>query len=409
MSIIRPFRAFRPAKGYEDKIPSFPYDVVNSREAKEIAKDNPFSFLHVVKPEIDLPEGTDLYSEEVYKKALENFKKLIDAKNLIEEDKPCLYIYSQKMGDHFQSGIVGLASAKEYDEGKIKKHEHTLTKKVVDRTKHVKTTGANAGPVFLTYKKSNAVSSMVKKVQKGEPLYDVTFTDKITHKVWKIEDETLIEKIVAEFGKLDALYIADGHHRSEAAAQTYRDMKTPETEHFLAVFFPDKELNILDYNRLVKDLNGLTKDQFIEKLGERFTIGEMKQAWKGRPRKRHQFGMFLDGKWHLLIAKKAFIEEKDPVKKLDSYIVQNSILDPVLGIKDPKTDKRIDFVGGIRGTGELEKRVASGEFAVAFSMFPTSIGELIGIADAGQVMPPKSTWFEPKLRSGFLINVFRKP
>ena len=408
MVTIRAFKGFRPKKGLEDKVASYPYDVVNSKEAREIAEDNPYSFLHVVKPEIDLPENIDLYDEKVYEKGAENLRKFIKDGILIQDDKPMLYVYSQKMGNVFQTGIVCLASAIEYDEGKIKKHEKTRVAKVKDRTKHVMTQGAHAGPIFLTYKHKDEINNIIKNIQKNTPEYDVTFEDGIEHMLWLIKDDDIINKIISQFKNIDTLYIADGHHRSESAAENYRQTKTPKTEGFLSVLFPDNELYIMDYNRAVKDLNGLSKEEFFNKIREKFEIREGEKDWNGKPKDRHNFGMYIDGKWYHLKAKSEFINENDPVEKLDSHILQNNLLNPILGIDDPRTNERINFIGGIRGMKELERIVNNGDFKVSISMYPISVKELMDIADAGKVMPPKSTWFEPKLRSGFVVNVFRK-
>ncbi len=408
MVTIRAFKGYRPKKGLEDKVASFPYDVVNSKEAKVIAKGNPISFLHVVKPEIDLPENIDLYSEQVYEKGAENLRKFIKDSILLQDNKPMLYIYSQRMGNVFQTGIVCLASSIEYDEGKIKKHEHTRVVKVKDRTRHVITQGAHSGPIFLTYKHSDEIDNIIKNIQKNEPEYDVTFDDGIEHILWVVRDDEIINKIISEFNKINALYIADGHHRSESAVENYRRTKTPETEGFLSVLFPDRELYIMDYNRAVKDLYGAAKEDFFDKVKEKFEIIDGESDWDGKSKERHNFGMYIDGKWYHLKAKKEFINENDPVEKLDSYILQNNLLNPILGIDNPRTNERINFIGGIRGMKELKRIVDNGNFKVSFSMFPISIQELMDIADAGKVMPPKSTWFEPKLRSGFVVNVFRK-
>jgi len=407
MAKIKPFKAYRPKKGVEHKLASYPYDVINSKEARELAKDNEYSFLHVVKPEIDLEPDIDLYDEKVYQKGAENLKKFIENGILIQDKKPCFYIYSQEMNGRRQTGLVCLASAIEYDNNLIKKHEHTRIEKVKDRTKHIQTQRAHAGPVFLTYKAVNSIENIIKEIQKNPPEYDVTFDDGIRHILWVVDNDEVINNLIKEFEKVECLYIADGHHRSESAAETYRREKSPETEGFLAVLFPDKDLYIMDYNRVVKDLNGLTKDEFLKKVSEKFEISPGKEGWDGKPDKRHTFGMYLDGKWYKLTAKPEFIKENDPVRRLDSYILQQNLLAPVLGIENPRTSKRIDFIGGIRGMKELVQLVDSGKYKVAFSMFPTSIKELMDIADAGEVMPPKSTWFEPKLRSGFMVNIFR--
>ncbi|MCG8569814.1 MAG: DUF1015 family protein [Spirochaetes bacterium] len=407
MAEIRPFKGFRPKKGVEGKVASYPYDVINSQEAREIAKGNEYSFLHVVKPEIDLPENADLYGDEVYQKGADNLRKMIADGVLVQDDAPCLYIYSQQMKDHFQTGIVCLASAKEYDAGKIKKHEKTRTEKVIDRTKHIKVQGAHAGPVFLTYKAKDSIDKMVKDIQKNEPEYDVTFEDGFRHVLWVVKDQNLISQLIGEFKDIDSMYIADGHHRSESAAENFRQEQTEVTEGYLAVAFPDRELYIMDYNRAVKDLNGLTSADFLAKLKERFEVEDGASGWDGKPTQRHTFGLYLDKKWYKLTIKSEFVNEADPVKRLDSHIITENLLSPILNIVDLKTDKRIDFIGGIRGMKELEKIVDNGKFQFSISMYPTSIQELMDIADADEMMPPKSTWFEPKLRSGYVVNVFK--
>ncbi|MCK4643408.1 DUF1015 domain-containing protein [bacterium] len=414
MSTIRPFKGFRPKEGLEDKVASYPYDVINSAEARKIAEGNPHSFLHVVKPEIDLQEDIDLYSDEVYEKGAFNLHSFIENGTLKQDETPSLYIYSQKMGNIFQTGIVGLASAIEYDKGIIKKHEHTRPVKVKDRTKHVITQGAHAGPIFLTYRNNEEISAQVKEIQKGTPKYDITFDDGIQHILWVVQDTAIIEKIVKGFESVEYLYIADGHHRSESAAENYRRTQTPDTEGFLAVYFPDNELYIMDYNRAVKDLNGFDEEAFLQEVHKKFEIQASCSGCSGcgsqdkNPKERHAFGMYMNKQWYKLWIRNEFVKEDDPVKRLDSYILQNELLSPILAIDDPKTNERIAFIGGIRGMKELERIVDNEDFKVSFAMFPTSISELMDIADAGEVMPPKSTWFEPKLRSGFVVNVFKK-
>ncbi|MFH1957222.1 MAG: DUF1015 family protein [bacterium] len=406
MAIIKAFAGYRPKKEMAARVASPPYDVLNSEEARETAKGNGISFLHVVKPEIDLPEGTALYSDEVYKKGAENLKRLIDNKILVKDEKPALYIYSQRMGGHFQTGIVALASAEEYIAGKIKKHEHTKPDKVRDRTSHISAQGAHSGPVFLTYKNRESINGIVKRIQKRAPDADIVTPENVGHTLWLVSDEDDIKAITEEFKRIDVLYIADGHHRSASAVENYRRDKTEATAFFLAVLFPDEQLKIMEYNRVVKDLNGLSKEEFLNRVSEKFSITE---AGAPCPDKKHTVCMYLDKKWYSLEMKPEIINEGDPVKRLDVAILQNNLLGPVLGINDPRTDKRIDFIGGIRGPEELERLVNSGNFKVAFAMYPVTISGLMSIADAGEVMPPKSTWFEPKLRSGMVVNVFREP
>jgi len=410
MSQIKPFRAYRPKAELAGQVASVPYDVINTKEARALAAGNPFSFLHVGRPEIDLPEGIDEHADSVYAKGVENLKKFIAEGTLYNDDKPCLYIYQQKMGDHVQAGLVCLCSVKEYEDNLIKKHEYTRRDKEDDRTRHITEQNANAEPVFLTYRAVPYIDHVVDTVRKGKPDYDVVTPDGIGHTVWTIRDEVMIGELVAFFNGVPALYIADGHHRTAAAIRygQGRRAQQPEGtgdepfESFMAVVFPHNQLKIFDYNRVVKDLNGLTPDQFLAKVAEKFEIAPAPQP---QPEKTADFGMFFQGKWHRLTAKAGSFPSSDPVKSLDVSILQDNLLNPILGIKDPRTDTRIDFVGGIRGMSELEKRVNEGA-AVAFAMFPTSLVQLMAVSDADQIMPPKSTWFEPKLRSGLLVRVY---
>ncbi len=413
MATIRPFKALRPPKDLVLKVQAPPYDVISSEEARKMAEGNPYSFLHITKPEIDLPEGIDLYDERVYLKAKENLEKFIKEGILKKDPKPMLYLYVQKMGERVQNGIVGVFSCEEYEKGIIKKHENTRIEKEIDRTKHIEYTNAQNGPVFLTYKARDDLKEIVNEIKNNrEPEYDFT-VDGVRHILYLIDDDSTIQKIIDIFKEIPALYIADGHHRSAAAVRVWKERKEKNPNHtgqepynfFLAVAFPHDELYIMDYNRVVKDLNGLSKDEFLRKVGEVFEIEE--KGAKGnpyRPEKRHTFGMYLDGKWYKLIAKPHIIDENDPVKSLDVAILQDNLLDPILGIKNPRKDKRIEFVGGIRGLNILEEK-ADKTGGVAFSMYPTSIEELMRVADAGLVMPPKSTWFEPKLRSGLFVHM----
>lgn len=410
MAQIKPFQAYRPKPDLAAHVASVPYDVINTKEARELAKGNPSSFLHVGRPEIDLPEGMDEHDDQVYAKGVENLKKFIAEGTLYQDSKPCLYVYQQKMGDHVQAGLVCLCSVEEYEKNLIKKHEYTRKDKEDDRTRHVTEQNANAEPVFLTYRAVPYIDHVIDTVRKAKPDYDVVTPDGIGHTVWTIKDEVVMGELVAFFNGVPALYIADGHHRTAAAiryGQARRGAAGKGTgdepfEFFMAVVFPHNQLKILDYNRVVKDLNGLTPEQFLAKVGEKFEIAPAAQA---QPDKAASFGMFFLGQWHRLTAKTGTFPANDPVKSLDVSILQDNLLNPILGIQDPRTDKRIDFVGGIRGTKELEKRVAEGA-AVAFAMFPTSLDQLMAVSDADQIMPPKSTWFEPKLRSGLLVRVY---
>ena len=410
MALYRAFQAFRPEKSKQALIPALPYDVMNSDEAKEMVKDNPYSFLHIDKAEIDLPKGTDIYSDEVYRKAKENLENLEKTGALIQDKKPCFYIYRQIMNGRSQTGIVGCASIDDYMNNVIKKHEHTLAKKEEDRIRHVDTCNANTGPIFLTYRKNDIISNTVNSwANAHESVYDFV-ADGVNQTVWVIDDEDIINTISTEFAKIDALYIADGHHRCASAVKVGQKRREEKPDYtgdeefnfFLSVAFPDDELEIMDYNRVVKDLNGLTEEEFMAKIKDKFTVSE--SSTQVAPSKKGEFGMYLGRKWYTLTAKEEILSS-DPVDGLDVAVLQNNVLEPLLGIHDPKTDKRIDFVGGIRGLGELERRCDE-DCVLAFSMYATSIGELFAVADAGLLMPPKSTWFEPKLRSGLFIHRF---
>lgn len=411
MAIFKPFRAVRPVSEYADKIAALPYDVMNSKEAAEAVKGNPLSFLHVDKAEIDLPEGTDLYSEEVYLKARENLLALEEKGYCRQDDAPCFYIYRQIMNGRSQTGIVGCASIDDYLEGRIKRHEFTRADKEADRIRHVDYCDANTGPIFLCYRDSKVISDTVKTWKENHnPVYDFVTDDGIGNTVWVIDDEETNRIIADAFAKTDALYIADGHHRCASAVKVglKRREENPdysgneEFNFFLAVSFPADELEIMDYNRVMKDLGGKTEEEFLLAIGEKFTVEKIgADAYK--PEARHTFGMYLGKEWYKLTAKDGTYPENDPVASLDVSILQENCITPVFGITDPRTDKRIDFIGGIRGLGELEKRCRE-DMVVAFSMYPTSLNELMAIADAGEVMPPKSTWFEPKLLSGLFIH-----
>ena len=409
MAVIRQFKAIRPTPEMAEKVAALPYDVVNSEEAAEMVIGNPYSFLHVDKAEIDLPAGTDIYSPEVYEKAKSNLEKMITDGVLVQDEKPMLYVYELTMDGRSQTGLVACTSIDEYMQGIIKKHELTREDKEQDRIRHVDICNANTGPIFLAYRTVDEISEIVDNVKKNAPVYDFTAEDGIIHKAWIIDDEETINRLVKLFKDVPNLYIADGHHRNASAAKVglKRRNENPnytgdeEFNYYLAVIFPSDQLKILDYNRVVKDLNGLSEEEFIKKLSEKFDIVET--GGRAKPDKAYDFGMYMDGKWYMLTAKDE-IKSKDAVKGLDVSILQDNVLIPILGIGDIRTDKRIDFVGGIRGLGELEKRVDSGEMKVAFAMYPTSIEQLMTIADENKIMPPKSTWFEPKLRSGLFIH-----
>jgi len=408
MSDIRPFRALRPRPELAARIAAPPYDVVNTEEARRIADGNPSCFLHVSRPEIDLPPETELYDDRVYAKGAANLRRLIAEGALVREVEPRLYAYRQRMGDHVQTGLVCAVSCQEYADGLIKRHELTRKDKEDDRTRHTHELNANSGPVFLTYRQRDEIDRLLAGVTGGSaPIYDFTADDGISHTVWVVP-AALTGALAAAFRAVPALYVADGHHRAASAARVGLERRAANPQHtgeepynyFLAVLFPHDQLRIMDYNRVVKDLGGLDPRGFLERVGERFAV---MPTTAPRPDAPHRVGMFLGGSWYRLEAKPGTWPASDPVRSLDVAILQDNLLAPVLGIADPRTDKRIDFVGGIRGLGELERRVAEG-WAVAFALHPTSLDQLMSVADAGLVMPPKSTWFEPKLRSGLLVR-----
>jgi len=412
MPVIKPFKAFRPQPELVTKVASPPYDVLNSEEARQLVKDNPYSFLHVNKAEIDLDSSVDHYDQRVYEKASENLNKLIKERVYLQDEQEKIYIYRQIMKGRAQIGLVVCVSIDDYLEGKIKKHENTREDKEKDRMNHIDFTNANTGPVFLTYKAKDEIKQIVNRWTKEEnPIYDFTSEDGITHTCWVIDDKSTIQQLVESFAGIDYLYIADGHHR--AAAGTKVGLKRREQlknytgkeefNYFLSVLFPHDELYIMDYNRVVTDLAGSSEEKFIQKISEKFTVEKYSGEEPYRPEARHTFGMYLDNCWYKVTARPGTFNENDVVDSLDVSILQNNLLTPILEIEDPRTDQRIEFVGGIRGLEELEKRVKAG-MKVAFSLHPTSIEELMKVADAKRLMPPKSTWFEPKLRSGIFIH-----
>lgn len=409
MAILHPFKGYRPTKELCSRVAALPYDVMSSAEAREMVKDDPYSFLHVDRAEVDLPVGTDIYSDEVYKKAADNLNSMIEKGIYIQDSEPALYVYRLTMDGRSQTGLVGCSSIDEYIENKIKKHELTRADKEQDRIRHVDTCNANTGPIFLTYRAKDEIDKVIAGITSNDAEYDFVSEDGVRHTVWVINDKAVIDRLTGLFKDVDSLYIADGHHRNASAVKVgikRRQEKgsytgDEEFNYYLSVLFPDKELHIMDYNRVVKDLNGLSEGEFFDVLGEKFDITESNGICK--PVKPHTFGMYIGGKWYQLSAKPSIIKD-DAVEGLDVSILQNEVLSPVLGIGDPRTDKRIDFVGGIRGLKELERRVDSGEMKLAFSMYPTSMAELMAIADSGKIMPPKSTWFEPKLRSGIFVH-----
>ncbi|MFN2453195.1 MAG: DUF1015 domain-containing protein [Pyrinomonadaceae bacterium] len=406
MAVISPFRALRPVAEKAAQVASPPYDVVNTEEARTLAANNPYSFLHVSRPEIDLPAGTNIYSDEVYAKASENFQRLIKACPLETEEMPALYLYRQVMGEHTQTGVVACCSVDEYDTNLILKHEKTRPDKEDDRTRHILTTRAQSGPVFSTYRGREEIDNLVNEATKTEPLYDFNADDGIRHTVWIAPDAASLARA---FRDVEFLYIADGHHRAASASRARAELKAKNPNHtgdeeynrFLSVLFPSDQLRILPYNRIVRDLNNLSPEEFLGKVKEKFTLTEGAQPV---PESRGQWSMYMNGRWYNLTLKDDARTTNDPVASLDVSILQDNLLDPILGIKDVRTDKRIDFVGGIRGADELTRLVDGKQAAVAFSLYPTTLDDLLRVSDAGSVMPPKSTWFEPKLRDGLLIH-----
>ena len=407
---LRTFRAFRPAEEYAREVAALPYDVMTSDEARVMAGNNPLSFLHIDRAEIDFPEGTDPYSPQVYAKARENFERQIEAGVFIRDESPRFYIYRLTMNGRSQTGLVACASIDDYSSGIIKKHELTRADKEEDRVRHVDALDANTGPIFLAARKDKAFTDLLEKAVSGDAVYDFIAEDGVRHEVWLL-DEGKTGEVVEIFKAIPALYIADGHHRCASAARVgeMRRRQRPgysgneEFGFFLAVVFPEDQLEILDYNRAVADLNGLTKEEFLIRLKESFEAELFTGTGPAKPEKRHTFGMYLDGHWYMLEARPGIVPESDPVASLDVSVLQDNVLGPILGIEDPRTDKRVDFIGGIRGLNELERRVNT-DMKVAFAMYPTTMEELFDIADAGLIMPPKSTWFEPKLRSGLFIH-----
>jgi uncharacterized protein (DUF1015 family) len=418
MAIVLPFRGVRPPKSLVKKIAAPPYDVVTSQEAREIAWGNQMNYLHISRPEIDLPDGIDEHDDRVYQQGRINYRQFRDQGWLAQDPKPCFYVYKQTMplrekrgGRHVQTGLVAVASAEDYDRDIIKKHEHTRPDKEDDRTRHIATIGANTEPVFFTYKHQAAVDKVIKAWCRKKPEYKFKSDDGVEHALWVVDDDKTISRIVALFAKMKHLYVADGHHRSAAAWRLWKDRKAKNPRHngreeynfFLTVIFPDNQMNIMPYNRVVKDLNGLSPDEFLSRISAKFLVAS---HGPDRPGGNGKFSMYVNHQWYLLKARPGSFEAKDPVKRLDASILQDNLLGPILGIADPRTDKRINFVGGIKGTGALKKMVDSGDYAVAFSLHPVGMRQLISVADSGQVMPPKSTWFEPKLKSGLFVHEY---
>ena len=411
MAVFRPFKAVRPVPEFASEVAALPYDVMNSEEAARMVQGKPYSFLHVDKAEIDLPEGTDLYSEQVYLKARENLDKLVSDGICTQDGENRFYVYRQIMNGRAQTGLVGCVSIDDYINNVIKKHELTRADKEADRINHVDYCDANTGPIFLTYRPQETLAAMLEEwKEKHDPVYDFVTDDGIRNTVWVVDCGETVAEISELFKKVECLYIADGHHRAASAVKVglkrreqFPDYNgSEEFNFFLAVLFDCNELEIMDYNRVMKDLNGNSEEEFIAKISEKFDVEKVgKEAYK--PETAHTFGMLLGGEWYKLSAKTGTFDENDPVASLDVSILQSNLISPILGIDDPRTDKRIDFVGGIRGLGELERR-ANEDMCLAFSMYPTTLRELMDIADAGQLMPPKSTWFEPKLLSGLFIH-----
>ncbi len=411
MALVIPFRALRPQKKFAGEVASFPYDVLDRSEGRAIIRDNPRNFLRVEKSEIDLPDGIRDDDPRVFEKARENLREFMNEGILFQEERPSFYVYRQKTADREQYGLVGCVSVAEYEAGLIKKHELTRVDKENERVNHINTAGAQTGLVFLLYRSRGTIDRIISEIIKGSPEYDFKTPDGVTHTAWVIGDNRTIETLQREFSKVECLYIADGHHRAASAATVarMRREKNPahtgkeEYNYFVATLFSHDQLRILDYNRVVKDLRGMTVQELLDRVGEKFAVNPgFKQRSPCRP---HQFGMYLKGAWYLLEAKPEVYEKADLIGKLDVSILQDHLLGPVLGIADPRTDDRIKFVGGIRGMNELEKMVDQMGYAVAFSLFPPGITDLVDIADAGMIMPPKSTWFEPKLRSGLFVHL----
>jgi uncharacterized protein (DUF1015 family) len=409
MSLIKPFTGLRPAPGRADDVVAPPYDVMNADEAREMVEGRPWSFLHISRPEVDLPQGTDPYSSDVYAKAAENLQNMIKEGVLVRDPSDSYYVYRLTMGSHVQTGLVAAASVEAYDADRIKKHEFTRPVKEDDRVRQVEALNAQTGPVFLVYKANQVVDELLKKVSSNPADVDVTAKDDVRHEIWVMSDAEQVATLTAAFDAMQAIYVADGHHRSAAGSRVGNSKKAENAGHtgsesynyFLSVVFPHDQMQILDYNRVVKDLNGLSKQEFLEKIAERFDIETSSDQVK--PSREAEFGMYLDKQWYKLVLKGDV--PADPVARLDVSLLADNLIDPLLGISDPRRDTRIDFVGGIRGLGGLEKRVDSGEWAVAFALYPTTMEALMAVADAGEVMPPKSTWFEPKLADGLVSHV----
>jgi uncharacterized protein (DUF1015 family) len=410
-TLIKPFRGLRPIPERAADVAAPPYDVLNTEEARRRAEGRPASFLHISKPEIDLPSDTDPYADEVYAKGAENLQNLIDAGVLIRDEAPRYYAYRLRMAEHLQTGLVCICNIADYDNNRIRKHEFTQPRKENDRVRQITTLNAQTGPVLLAYRRSDAVKSILDEVSRGTPLYDLVADDGIGHTIWIIDDQSHIDKLTTTVTAMEALYIADGHHRSAAASRVAAARNAENPDHtgdegynyFLCVAFPDDETQILDYNRVIKDLNGHEVNELLQKISEKFLLTAVDHP--ARPRQPAQFGMYLDGRWYQLDIRAELIPTEDAVASLDISLLQQNLIGPLLGVEDQRTDKRIDFVGGIRGMEELERRVDSGEMQVAFALYPTSMEALMAVADAKQIMPTKSTWFEPKLADGLVSHL----
>ena len=412
MSVIRPFKAIRPTPALAAKVAALPYDVMNSSEAREMVKGNPHSFLYVDRPEIGLNRDIPLYDPRVYRQAADHLQKMIDTGTLIQDETPSLYIYRLTMDGRPQTGLVACTSIDEYQRNLIKKHELTREEKEQDRIRHIEACDANTGPIFLAHRAKESIDRLIDDfTAKNCPIYDFVAEDGIGHTVWIINDTSVMDTLIAEYKAVPSLYIADGHHRNASAVKVGLKKReqapdcdeSAEHNYYLSVIFSDNQLYIMDYNRVVKFPDGLTDKKFIGRVSEKFDVAPFDGGCY-TPEKAHTFGMYWQNRWYKLTAKPEIVDDTDPVASLDVSILQNHLLAPILEIGDPRTDKNIDFVGGVRGLDELERRVDSGEMQVAFAMFPTSMDELMAIADRGQCMPPKSTWFEPKLRSGLFIH-----
>jgi uncharacterized protein (DUF1015 family) len=409
MATIRAFQALRPTIEKAALVSAVPYDVVNTTEARELAGGNPLSFLRVSRPELELPDDTNPYADIVYQRAAENFEKLKAAAPLTIEQTPSLYAYRLRLGDRAQTGVAACCSVDEYDSDIIRKHERTRKDKEDDRTRHIVTLRAQTGPVFLTYRGRDPINAIIDRAQAKEPLYDFTAPDGVSHTIWRLSEDDTAE-VARQFEAVRLVYIADGHHRAASASRARAQLRAENPDHtgseeynyFLAVLFPAEQLRIMPYNRIVKDLNGLSTQELLSRLSQVFSISEARSA---SPARKGEMCMYLDGRWHALHIPPESIDAGDPIRSLDVSVLEERVLDPLLGIKDVRTDKRIDFIGGIRGTAALEQAVDEGRARVAFSMYPVALDELIAVSDANQIMPPKSTWFEPKLRDGLLSHM----